>query len=128
MPNVVTAEEPIQKEAGETFVAAVSIDLVLSRMVGTGLVIDSVALRAVNPIVAEDDATDTVTLAVSGVAANTEAFTDPVDGEEYAIGEVILFTLSGGTLGQTYRVFFAVTISGSPEQTITVIVPVEMVG
>lgn len=121
-----TVDEPIQKEAGETFVAAAVIDQILDRMVGDDLVIGAVAVDRIE----DEQGTETADLTVTDEAANTEPYVSPSDDETYAIGKVIFFTLSGGTEGQTYRIFFTVTIAAgvsTPEQTITVIVPVELV-
>jgi hypothetical protein len=118
-------EEAIQKEAGETFVAAATATDILDNMHGTSLVISAVVLDRI----LDEEGDESNELTITDEEPNTEPYVDS-DGETHAIGHVIFFTLSGGIEGRTYRVFFTLTIPAtvsSPVQTITAIVTVEMV-
>lgn len=125
MSNAIAAPLAIEKGVLDAFFVGVSVSEILDKLHGDDLLLDDVSLVE---ITAEEDDADTTELEATLIAVNTEEETDPDTGEAYAIGEVFFFWLSGGTLGQTYRIKFLLTTTGSPAQLVEVIVPVEMVG
>lgn len=107
--------DTIQKGSLESFDSAVILDQWLDNL-GDSITISSVT----NPETEGDGE-----LTVSSVGKNSGTYTRQSDGTTYSAGQVITYSVAGGTDGITYRVRFQATLSNSA--IVEVVQPIEIV-